>query len=503
MSKFDRRSFLKLIGAAAPAMLLPSLAHRIGGLDASRPNIIVLLFDAMSARNLSLYGYPRPTSPAMERFAEHANVYHAHNSSGNYTIPGVASLMTGTYPWKHRAINHRGAIRQSMVENNLFRVLGSDYHRLAFPQNFWATLLLSQFQDDIDVLLSSGEFSELSYLLSDHFPKDKNMSARALDDFLFRVGEAPPSLVLGSLERLLYTWQSNHLPTDGYKELPHDLNYPITFRLEDVFDGLISLIPSLPAPFFTYLHLLPPHTPYRPTDQFFNAFRDDMKPMRKPDHRFADGTSNADLNLARRLYDEYIASLDQELGRLLDSLESQGLFENSYVILTADHGEMFERGEKGHSTPLLYDPVIHIPLLISAPGQKTRRDIYTPTNAVDILPTLAHLTGNPLPAWTDGKPLPGLGGEEDYERSLYSVEAKLSPANGILNKATVALRKGDRKLIYYTGYEAEDSFELYDLSENIEELHDLYPDQPAFAKQMKEELLEAFFEANKRPVAEV
>ena len=63
----------------------------------------------------------------------------------------------------------------------------------------------------------------------------------------------------------------------------------------------------------------------------------------------------------------------------------------------------------------------------------------------------------------------------------------------------------DRLITYWnkgaeriTGYEAEDSFELYDLSENIEELHDLYPDQPAFAKQMKEELLEAFFEANKK-----
>ena len=499
MSTLNRRSFLKLLGAAAPAVLWPHLSARVGGKDSSLPNIIVILFDAMSARNLSVYGYPRPTSPTLERFAEHATVYHSHNSAGNYTIPGVASLMTGTYPWKHRAINHRGAIKQSMVENNIFRVLGSDYQRLAFPQNFWATLLLSQFQDDIDVLLSSGEFAELNYLISDHFPKDTNMAARALDDFAFNLADDPPSLLLGSLNRLLYSWKSNRLSTSGYpKELPHDPNYPINFRLEDVFDGLISLFPGLSAPFFTYLHLLPPHSPYKPSDRFFNTFRDGMKIAPKPVHRFADGTSNSDLNLARRTYDEYIASLDWELGRLLDSLEAQGLFENSYVIITADHGEMFERGEKGHSTPLLYDPVIHIPLLISAPGQKSRRDIFTPTNSVDLLPTFAKIAGKPFPDWSDGKPLPGLGGEDDPQRSLYTVEAKLSPANGILTKATVALRKGNQKLVYYTGYEAEDSFELYDLDDDIEELTDLFSDQPAFAKSMKEELLEAFFEANKK-----
>ena len=142
--------------------------------------------------------------------------------------------------------------------------------------------------------------------------------------------------------------------------------------------------------------------------------------------------------------------------------------------------------------------MIHIPLLISAPGQKTRRDIFTPTNSVDLLPTFAKIAGKPFPDWSDGKPLPGLGGEDDPQRSLYSVEAKLSPANGILTKATVALRKGNQKLVYYTGYEAEDSFELYDLDDDIEELTDLYPDQPAFAKSMREELLEAFFEANKK-----
>jgi arylsulfatase A-like enzyme len=167
------------------------------------------------------------------------------------------------------------------------------------------------------------------------------------------------------------------------------------------------------------------------------------------------------------------------------------------VVVTSDHGEMFERGEKGHTTPLLYEPVMHIPLLISAPGQNTRRDIYAPTNAVDLLPTFVKLAGNPIPAWCEGQPLPELGGQEDMERASYTIEAKLSSAFGPLGRSTVAMRKGDYKLIYYKGYEAEDSFELFDLSDDIEELKDLALENTVLAKQMKDELLEAFHAANK------
>src|SRR5687768_11853923 len=142
MSGINRRSFLKLAGTAASTILLPRL---VSGIDlslkqdgASLPNIIVLLFDAMIARNLSVYGYPRPTATNLERFADRAVVYHAHSAGGNYTIPGTTSLLTGTYPWTHRAINYGGQVKHDIVENNIFHALGKDYHRLAFGQNAWA-----------------------------------------------------------------------------------------------------------------------------------------------------------------------------------------------------------------------------------------------------------------------------------------------------------------------------------------------------------------------------
>jgi arylsulfatase A-like enzyme len=178
---------------------------------------------------------------------------------------------------------------------------------------------------------------------------------------------------------------------------------------------------------------------------------DRWSPVNKPVHRFSDGVPNQVIKTTRRSYDEYIASLDWELGKLLDAWEVAGIFENSYVIMTSDHGEMFERGETRHTTRLVYDPVVHIPLLISAPGQNTRQDVYAPTNAVDILPTLMQVTGKPIPVQAEGKLLPGFGGEEDFERSTFTVEAKLNPALAPLQKVTIAMRKGNQKLIYYRG----------------------------------------------------
>jgi arylsulfatase A-like enzyme len=501
MSRISRRSFLKMAGAAAPTLFFSNLVswadRNLNQENTLQPNIIVLLFDAMSARNLSVYGYPRLTSPNLERFAERATVYHSHYSSGNYTIPGVASLLTGTYPWTHRAINHSGVINHSRAANNIFRAIGKDYHRLVFPQSIWANFIVTQFQDDIDRLLSSGTFGQLDFLLSDYFPKDQNLAVRALDDFIFKIDSEPASPIFGLLQNMLYFRNSSRLATQGYpRGLPHNVNYPLYFRLEDLFDGLASLIPGLPKPFFTYLHLFPPHAPYRASDRFDSKFIDKYHPIQKPVHKLSEGDSNAKLTSARRSYDEYIASLDFEFGRLLDSLEDSGVFDNSYVVITSDHGEMFERGEKAHSTPLLYEPVVHVPLLISAPGQKSRRDVYAPTNAVDLLPTLLNLAGKPIPSWSEGKPLPGLGGVEDFERSTYVVEAKLNSAFGPLTKASFVLRKGNHKLTYYMGYQAEDSFELYDLDADIEEMNDLYPSQPAFGKKMKDELLETIFTVN-------
>src|SRR3989304_4147872 len=94
-------------------------------------------------------------------------------------------------------------------------------------------------------------------------------------------------------------------------------------------------------------------------------------------------------------------------------LEGAGVLENTWVLLTSDHGELFERAIWQHTTPVLYQPVIRIPLLIFQPGRTTRLDVHTPTSAVDILPTLRHVTGSEPVSWSEGLVLPPFSNRED------------------------------------------------------------------------------------------
>jgi arylsulfatase A-like enzyme len=504
VSKISRRDFLKLAALLPPVIALsnifPAQYPSNPGSNAALPNIIIVLFDAMTARNLSLYGYHRKTTPNFERFAERANVYHAHDSAANFTIPGVSSLLTGMYPWTHRAINDGGLVERSLVDRNIFRLFGKEYNRIAFGQNIWANFILTQFTRDIDTFLPPTDFSALNHIMGDKF-KDSNLAYRAFDDFLFKA-DSPASLVFGPIEKILLSRSEAQLSSDGYpRGLPQNVNYPLYYRLEDVFNGLSIVIKRQTSPYVAYFHMFSPHAPYKPGKEFYGMFNDNWRPLNKPMHRFSDGKANSLLATARRSYDEYVATADNEFGRFMDTLDQSGVRDNTYVIVTADHGEMFERGEKGHETPLLFDPIVHIPLIVSTPGQKERRDVYSPTNSVDVLPTLLHLAGREIPAWCEGTLLPGLGGREDPGRATFSVDAKSNPAFAPIKHGTIAMRKGKYKLIYYTGYEKQDSFELYDLENDLEELTDLYPTQPAIASALREELLAKFHAADIKPKA--
>jgi arylsulfatase A-like enzyme len=502
MKTLSRRDFLKSSGALLLGSMIPGAAqtlvnqnYRQG--DPSLPNVIVLLFDTMSARNLSLYGYRRATTPNLERFAKRATVFHKHISAGNYTTPGTASLLTGTYPWTHRAINQGGIVLRNLKEHNIFSLFHSQRHCFAFAQNLWADYLVEQFEESIDTHLLQGSFSVVEKSLGSFFPNDQNISYRAFDDFLFQTSGGVGSLVFGPLEKEEFLYRLARVDAKGYSRgLPHDVTNPKYFHLKDVFDGVYSQLISLPSPFFAYVHLYAPHEPYRPRLEFENIFRDNWRPDTKPTSRFTDGSTSANLIVRRTNYDEYIANVDAEFGRLFDSLDESGILDNSILVVTSDHGQLFERGVHGHSTPLLYDPVIHIPLVVSIPGQTSRADVYVPTSSVDVLPTLLQLVGLQVPAWCEGIGLPVLTGQESAARTIYSVEAKSNSSFAPLQKATVAMYKNGYKLIYYSGLDAEDQFELYDMENDPEELNDLYPSNPAFVSGLRDELLFALSRAN-------
>ena len=107
--QISRREFLKLLGTTALTLAAASRPLAGGKGDevdfkSSGPNVLILLFDSLTAEHMSLYGYQRRTTPNITEFAKQAMVYHNHYSSGNFTSPTTASILTGVYPWTHRAM---------------------------------------------------------------------------------------------------------------------------------------------------------------------------------------------------------------------------------------------------------------------------------------------------------------------------------------------------------------------------------------------------------------
>jgi len=506
----SRRDFLKVMGLS-PILLLPNYSYKSErrGLDSSLPNVLIVLFDALSAKNISLQGYPRRTMPNLERLAERATVFHRHYAGGNFTTPGTASLLTGSYPWSHRAINVHGTVTDAYAERNIFRLLASRYNTFAVTHNPLVNKLLFQFRDEIDQLARASDIATLSYSYADQgLSRDFNAAYDA-EVLIFRNGRFPTSsFFLARFERVARYLSGLTLDAAYADQFPRGLpnhwdevepSY-IYFTLEQSIDWLLRHIETQEEPFFGYVHLFPPHYPFNTRRDFIGAFDDDWKPVQKPERWFSEGRTQDFLNQERCAYDEFIAYVDAEFARLYERLERMGVLENTYLVLTSDHGEMFERGIYTHLTPTLYDPILNIPLIVWRPGQSQRRDVYTLTSCVDVLPTLLHLLlEEPVPEWCEGRALPTFSQQEiDADRSIFAVEAKENPWHAPLNKYSIAIIKGHYKLIRYSGYQRSmDAYELYDLEADPEEMFDLYPSRLSVANEMRDELAEQLEQVNR------
>jgi arylsulfatase A-like enzyme len=209
----------------------------------------------------------------------------------------------------------------------------------------------------------------------------------------------------------------------------------------------------------------------------------------KPRHPFRGGKSPEEVDIRRTAYDEYISYVDAEFARLYAALEVAGILENTWLVLTSDHGEIFERGLTGHGHSSLFDPSLRIPLLIFAPGQNARQNVEENTSAVDLMPTLLHLTGQEIPSWAEGRVLPPFG-KDHSPRDIFSLQAIGASHDLPIEKATIMLLRDNLKLVYFYGYRDlggdRQYIELYDIENDPDELQNLAARQPA----LRDELLD-------------
>lgn len=501
MSTLSRRNFLKLMTLSASALAARPLASLLDPqADSSTPHILFFVFDAWSAANVQLYGYPRRTMPNLERFAERCTVYHNHYTAGNFTVPGTASMLTGLHPWTHRAVQlTAGGVKSEHKPHNLFAALETTHSTLGFSQNPYADIFLYQFEQYLDTYLSEVVFNLERRQISSLpiFDNDAQLAFASLENNIFRNGKGPS----GSLFLSLIARMNKLLRYSRFREQYRDL-YPKSlptaggvFLLDQLMQGMTDTIRKFDSPTMAYFHIFPPHEPYAPNRKALTLFDDGWTPPEKPVHPLSQHHSVDEMFASRLRYDQYLATLDAEFARLLAELETSGILEKSIVVITSDHGELFERGEIEHNTFLLSSPVVHVPLLISQPGQSQRKDIRAFTSNVDLLPTLTSLVGAPAPSWTEGRILPGLGGEEDPNRSIFSLDAKTASSFSSFEKFSISMIKQRHRLIYYN-YTDYSGFEFYNMDEDPEEMRDLYPSAPSLARQMEQEMLEKVEEFN-------
>jgi arylsulfatase A-like enzyme len=507
--RLNRRDFLKFAGLLPLSIAAPHVM-RVFGIPQSvvdgQKNVLVIVFDAFSAYHVSMYGYSRETTPNLARLAKRAVVYHNHYAGGSFTTPGTASLLTGTLPWTHRAFQSKAGVAEPFASRNFFGAF-QDYYRIAYTHNGWANVLLDQCVNDMDehVPWKSLFLQSFSGFLQTFFGKDIDIASVSWTrNINIKQGYAY-SLFLSHLYEIIQKNKFANLKAQFPNGLPSTGFADSEFLLENAIDWVGNRLPLIPQPYFGYFHFLPPHGPYNTSHEFYHFFsRDGFKPGNKPEGVFTEGETKEELLKMRTAYDEFILYVDKEFGRLFNYLETSGLLENTWVVVTSDHGELFERGISGHSTNALYQALIRIPLLIFEPGRTTGMDVYSPTSAIDLLPTLSYVTGKKAPEWAEGIILPPYAlTSQDPNRRIYVLQAQENEQNAPIEKATVILIKGQYKLIYFVGDKKikdiglDELVQLFDIKSDPEELNDLYLSHREIAEEMLAEVKSKLSEVNK------
>ncbi len=450
-----RRRSRPLVAPAAALtgiMALGLVAGRFSGQDARvatdrRPNLLFLAVDTLRADHLSCYGYERPTSPHIDSLAAQGAIFSQAAAHSSATGPSHASLLTSTPLIDHGVLRNGdrlGARRVSLAE--VLRAHG--YACAGFSTNGVIGL---------DAAFDQG-FQ--SYFAS--------RSKHAIHEW--DAGKSDPAqwLLRLPLPKLLRRWRGGDVVTDA----------AVSWLRRRGAEG----------PFFLWVQWLDPHSPYEPGAAHRGRFSDSALQGQ------IDG-SHATLETVRKreripaaeeieqlvaLYDEEIAQVDAEIGRMLEVLEEQGLRESTMVVLWADHGENMYQHHAAHGADSasggnaffhsrqLYESLLRVPLIVRWPRRiPAGRRIDAPVATVDIAPTVLDLLElPPAPTFTGvsvaaALPADGQTPARAPIAELYHLDTK-----------SVAIRHASWKLIRsWTSGGVRDEF--YDLENDPQELHDL------------------------------
>ncbi|HEV2396680.1 MAG TPA: sulfatase [Candidatus Sulfotelmatobacter sp.] len=347
------------------------------------PDIYLITIDTIRADATSVYGYQRATTPNLEKFAQRSFTFDYDFANSNFTTPSTSTIETGKLPWTHRVFQAGGFLRGRNQQENVAQILQQKGYYTAMVSS---NLLAAPFRHR-----TLESYSAVQYA-----------SPRGFTGLRFRetnlVGLNTQFTLAYSLIRPLTSI------ADYLDQLISGCQYPSP--AEDVFGRSKKFLERHAGqqPMFLWAHIMPPHDPYWVPSPYRHRFVS-KQAQSYDNYKVPDSETRfrgVPLQELRGAYDEMILYADHEVGEFLDWLDQTGRLDRAIVIVSADHGELFDHNRLAHAGPDLYNGVIHIPLLFHLPGQKQGVRIQDLAQQADLLPTILDLIGAPIPNWTEG-----------------------------------------------------------------------------------------------------
>lgn len=425
-------------------------------MDKPKPNVFFVVMDDVRHDHLSCYGYPRKTTPNIDKIAEEGVLFENAFSTSPWSPPSHASMFTGLYPSGH-----------GVLGENLY--LGKEIPTIPeiFSSRGYQTLGISR-----NIFVSPQ--------LGFHCGFDKF------------VDELPIELRL----KRFWDWIIFGLETDTRALMYRWIYHAIIFQ---EIKKWISLSRKKNKPFFIFINYLDAHLPHQPPQPFRERFgkvcnhQIDLKKIEDCFNKRFGHPYNAkevrmtkvEWDFVKSRYDAEIAYIDFFLGKVFDHLKKYELFNNTFILVTSDHGENFgDHQLAGHSF-CLYDTLLHIPLIINYPKYTSlRKRISSIVSTVDIFPTLKGILNIKRKDDIDGKNL------IPFEERLYHkyILAEYGPPINTI-KSMRRLCPNSNSAIYNKSLKCirSDNFKYIIASNGKEELYNLEKD-PGESKNIINEM---------------
>jgi arylsulfatase A-like enzyme len=467
------------------------------GSDQIHPNILLVTFDTLTARNMSVYGYNRDTTPFLKKWAKTASLFTRTQAESNYTAATTPSLMTGKRTWTHRKYHHDLAAKPLKVESENLPLLMKEngYHTSAYIANFVTSVEALGISHSMDIAPSVSEFL-----------KPASMEGIIAKHLFLLFGD----------KFSIYNWlgQDDFLFTILLRKIPQQV-YTTEFPPELAFNKFLETMDKNPRkPFFAWIHLMPPHAPQSPPEPFAGTFNPSQELREKniqysfrPEIVHFDSRNlpwpkevKRKVTLLRDYYDEFILYCDNQFENFITTLGEKSWSRNTIIIVSSDHGESFEHDYFLHKPTHLYEQVTHIPLIIKEPGQTGGKTIDHIVEQVDIPATILDLANISIPSWMEGRSLmPLLRGREIQAQPAISVSLYKNAVKDPITKGIIAVWEDDYKLIHYL--DSKKSL-LFNLREDPRELNNLFKQEQGTGQRVLDIIKINLTEANRRIMAE-